>query len=248
MSDTTNNTAAPFDGTSVETFHFKERKDKGVTVEPKRESFTATIPAENEQTLLGAIFGEITQDASGASQLSDRGVKLVSYLARLHNEQVFSAAQKMIGDKLASFGDKVAERVAYALTPDVIDSSKLDLWTIAFREPPVRGAGKQFSDELVAEVKASFETIGATLFKKSDGTPASKEGIVKAADEIFLAKFKSTKSNKPSLTLFKERITVWFAALEPALQERYTGLTQNLIEKIDAYLNPTTESSIGKFE
>lgn len=246
--ETTATAPAEFNGTSVETFHFKEKKQDGKVIEPKRESLQVSIPAENHETLLGAIFSEISQDEQGNSSLSDRGLKLVSYLARLHNDAVYADAQKQIADKLASFGDRIAERVAYKLSDADLDASKLDLWTLAYKEPAQRGAGKQFSDELVAEVKASFETVGATVFKKADGTPASKEGIIKTSDEIFTAKFKSTKTNKPSLNLFKERITLWFAALSPELQARYSGLVQNIIERIETYLNPTTESAIGKFE
>jgi len=233
---TDNNTATEFNGTSLETFHFKEKKVEGKTVEPKRDSFQVAIPAENHETLLGAIFGEITQDAEGNSSLSDKGLKLVSYLARLHNDQVYSDAQKQITDRLAKFGDDSAARVAYKLSADDIDSSKLDIWTLAYKEPAQRGAGKQFSDELVAEVKASFEQVGATVFKKADGTPASKEGIIKTADEIFTAKYKSTKSNKPSLSLFKERLTIWFAALAPELQQRYEAIYLSLSALLNCYL------------
>jgi len=221
-------------------FHFKEIKKDGVTVEPKRASFETAIPVANAQAIVDIMFSD--------SESDERKEKLLTYLARLHNEQVYKAAQAQINTKLASFGDDLAAKTAYVLSDADIDTSKLDLWTLAYTEPAQRGAGKQFSDELVADTIKSFIEFGVANFKKADGDPVSREGLVKSADEIFKNRFKNTKSDKRTIQLFKDRITLWFAGIAPELQTAYAAFTENLIGKADNYLNPSQESTIGKFE
>jgi hypothetical protein len=225
----------------VTKFHFKEIKKDGVTIEPKRASFETTIvPEVGAQNIVDIIFSDTESD--------ERKEKLLNYLARLHNDQVYKAAQLQIGAKLASFGDNLEAKIAYVLTDADLDTSKLDLWTLAYTEPAQRGGGKQFSDELVADTIKSFVDFGVANFKKADGTPVSREGLVKSADEIFKNRFKNTKSDKRTIQLFKDRITLWFAGINPELQTAYAAFAENLIGKADNYLNPSNESVIGKFE
>ena len=128
------------------------------------------------------------------------------------------------------------------------DVSKLDVWTLTYTEPAQRGAGKQFSDELVNEAAKSFLEFGASNFKRGDGSPISRDSMLKTTDEIFKHRFKNTKTDKGAISLFKDRITLWFASLQPELQNAYAGYTQHLLEKIENYLNPSQTSAIGKFE
>jgi len=220
-------------------FHFKEIKKDGVTVEPKRESLEAEIPAITAQDIVDIIYSETESD--------ERKEKFLTYLGRLHNEAVFKEAQQQIVVKLNSFSN-VAEKVAYKLSQADLDTSKLDVWTLAYKEPAQRGAGKQFSDELVAAAQKSFVEFGAANFKRADGNPVSREGLNKSAVEIFTNKFKNTKSDKGTLEVFKTRITLWFAGIAPELQNTYAGLAGHLLGKIENYLNPKAESTIGKFE
>lgn len=221
-------------------FHFKEIKKDGVTVEPKRTSFEVAIPEYSAQDIVDIIYDE--------QESGERKEKLLNYLARLHNDLAYKAAQAQIGAKLASFGDDLTAKTAYVLQPSDIDTSKLDIWTLAYTEPAARGAGKQFSDELVAEVSASFVEFGANNFKRADGNLVSREGLVKSADEIFKNKFKNTKSDKQTLNVFKSRLTLWFAGINPELQHAYAAFAENLLGKIENYLNPSNTSTIGKFE
>lgn len=221
-------------------FHFKEIKKDGVTIEPKRASFEAAIPEYSAQDIVDIIYSETETD--------ERKEKLLTYLVRAHNDLAYKAAQQQIIVKLASFGDDIAAKVAYQLQPSDIDTSKLDIWTLAYTEPAQRGAGKQFSDELVAEVSSSFVEFGAANFKRADGNLVSREGLIKSADEIFKNKFKNTKSDKQTLNVFKNRITLWFAGIQPEQQTAYAKFAEHLLEKIENYLNPSNESTIGKFE
>lgn len=240
MTDQANTANTIPTGFELTKFHFKEKKDKGITIEPKRDSFEVSIPVATAQSIVDIIFSETETD--------ERKEKLLTYLARLHNDEAYKAAQSQINAKLASFGDNVKAKVAYQLQASDIDTSKLDLWTLAYTEPAQRGAGKQFSDELIAEASKAFIDYGVANFKRADGRTATVQGVTNSADEIFKHKFKSSKSNKDTLKAFKSRLTVWFDSLDDARKNAYAGLTQHLIEKIDAYLNPKTESSIGKFD
>lgn len=241
------NQEATFNGTSEETFFFREKKEKGVVIEPKRDPFKVVLPSENGNSLCDAIMSELSNDDAGNIVVSERGGKLLDFLARKVNEEVYSDAQAQINAKLASFPDS-ASRIAYVLQPTDVDTTKLDIWTLAYKEPPKRGAGAQFSEELIKEVSANFVAFGEANFKTRNGEAVSKQGMLGSATEIFINRFKNTKSAKPTLEMFKTRLTVWFTALTEEQQTAYSGLTQHLMEKIENYLNPSTESLIGKFE
>lgn len=221
-------------------FFFKEIKKDGVTIEPKRETFEVEIPEYSAQDIVDIIYSETESD--------ERKEKLLTYLVRAHNDLAYKAAQQQIVAKLSSFGDNIAAKVAYQLQPSDIDISKLDIWTLAYQEPAQRGTGKQFSDELVAAASASFVEYGAATFKRADGQPVSREGLIKSADEIFKNKFKNTKSDKQTISVFRDRLTLWLAGIAPEQQNAYAALAENLLGKIETYLNPSNASTIGKFE
>lgn len=230
-----------------ESFFFREKKEKGIVVEPKRDTFETIIPALTAESLLTIILEGLENDAEGNVVASEKGASLLRYLADKHNDTVYSEAQSQINDKLASFSD-VANRIAYKLTDADIDQSKLDLWYLVNKPKATRGAGKLFSDELIADAIESYKSIGQQVFKKGDGTPTSLEVIMKGAEETFTHKFKNFKTSKPHLELFKSRVILWLANVPEEQTSKFEPLAKHLLEKLDAYLNPKAASTLDAFE
>lgn len=246
---TTTQETKPFDGTIEETFFFREKKVNGTIVEPKRPEFKATIPAVSNDTILEQILANLEQDEAGNVSANAEGAKLLGFIAQQINDAIYSEAQGQIAAKLASFGEDTAARVAYQLQATDLDQSKLTL-TYLLNKPKAerKGPGLQFSEELVKAASDSFINYAIANIKNTKGELLSREGADNASKEIFLNRFKNTKSNKALLELFQQRITLWLAGISEADQQTFAEFAQFLLTRLDTYLNPDQESIFGKFE
>lgn len=205
----------------------QDSEGKEIVIE-KRPDFEAKLPY---------VDGSYVKEQLNNPELTeDEANKVLKYISDLHNANVKSEAQKQINEV-------IKDNAGIDLEQSMLNLIELTFWSLVFKEPADR---KMFSEQLISEAQADFLKVGREHFKRANGTQVPDANILNASKEIFVDRFKNTKSDKAVLELLQGYIATWFD--NSSNQTQFIDLASYLAERIELYMNKEEESKLGKFE